>query len=292
MKERELKCLYINYEHVEEYDQVPAAGTAPPFCDQSCRALALERCCLAASMLQDANRWRRSAPVCPLLTSASPPVHACRAQSLAANVVEAYYRLEPFLRAAVASFVRQHLDTFAENEDGSDKQFWLSFYGLPQTDRLRALRSAKIGKLSQFVGTVTRTTDVRPELFSGTFRCMECMSGERLAGCRPSRRSRQRVACSASAPLTSLRAGSALHSPLGPCTACAVANSAAAAAPPLLTVPLPACAVQWCATWSSSSSTPSPSSAPTPPAATRQSASGLRCTMPWKRQLCICSRHV
>lgn len=31
--------------------------------------------------------------------------------------------------------------------------------------------------LRQFVGTVTRTTDVRPELFTGTFRCMECMTG-------------------------------------------------------------------------------------------------------------------
>lgn len=59
----------------------------------------------------------------------------------------------------------------------SDKHFWLSFYGLPDNERLRALRSSRIGKLSQFVGTVTRTTDVRPELFSGTFRCMECMTG-------------------------------------------------------------------------------------------------------------------
>ncbi len=42
-------------------------------------------------------------------------------QSLAQNIAEAYYRLEPFLRAAVRTFVRQHLDTFAENEDGSDK---------------------------------------------------------------------------------------------------------------------------------------------------------------------------
>ena len=103
-------------------------------------------------------------------------------QSLAANIAEAYYRLEPFLHAAVRAFVRQHLDTFAENEDGSDKQFWISFYGLLETDRLRSLRSAKIGKLSQFVGTVTRTTDVRPELYTGTFRCMECMTGGLAAG--------------------------------------------------------------------------------------------------------------
>lgn len=103
-------------------------------------------------------------------------------QSLAQNVAEAYYRLEPFLRAAVRSFVRQHLDTFAENEDGTDKHFWISFYGLPDNDKLRALRSNRIGKLSQFVGTVTRTTDVRPELFTGTFRCMECMTGASIGG--------------------------------------------------------------------------------------------------------------
>lgn len=117
MKERELKCLYVDFEHVEQYDQ-----------------------------------------------------------SLCENIAEAYYRLEPFLRSAVRSFVRQHLDTYAENEDGSDKPFWLSFYGLPNSDRLRSLRSNRIGKLSQFVGTVTRTTDVRPELYTGTFRCMECMT--------------------------------------------------------------------------------------------------------------------
>lgn len=132
------------------------------------------------------------------------------------NVAEAYYRLEPFLKTALAAFVRQHLDTYAEQEDGSPKEFWVSFYNLEvrggdgmehsivspyqytaigplhahfrhacahilcppapqQGDRLRELRSNKIGKLSQFVGTVTRTTEVRPELYKGTFRCMQCM---------------------------------------------------------------------------------------------------------------------
>ncbi|KAL6782688.1 MCM6 [Auxenochlorella protothecoides x Auxenochlorella symbiontica] len=96
-------------------------------------------------------------------------------QTLAVNVAEAYYRLEPFLKTALAAFVRQHLDTYAEQEDGSPKEFWVSFYNLEQGDRLRELRSNKIGKLSQFVGTVTRTTEVRPELYKGTFRCMQCM---------------------------------------------------------------------------------------------------------------------
>ncbi|KFM28495.1 Maternal DNA replication licensing factor mcm6 [Auxenochlorella protothecoides] len=96
-------------------------------------------------------------------------------QTLAVNVAEAYYRLEPFLKTALAAFVRQHLDIYAEQEDGSPKEFWVSFYNLEQGDRLRELRSNKIGKLSQFVGTVTRTTEVRPELYKGTFRCMQCM---------------------------------------------------------------------------------------------------------------------
>lgn len=60
-------------------------------------------------------------------------------QTLAVNVAEAYYRLEPFLKTALAAFVRQHLDTYAEQEDGSPKEFWVSFYNL----EVRRLTSAK-----------------------------------------------------------------------------------------------------------------------------------------------------
>ncbi len=45
---------------------------------------------------------------------------------------------------------------------------------LQDNDKLRSLRANRIGKLSQFVGTVTRTTEVRPELFLATFRCLQC----------------------------------------------------------------------------------------------------------------------
>ena len=85
--------------------------------------------------------------------------------------------MEPYLRSAIRDFVREHLDTYAERgDDGGDKEFWISFYNLDHNDRLRSLRSDKIGTLSQFVGTVTRTTEVRPELFTGCFRCMACMA--------------------------------------------------------------------------------------------------------------------
>ena len=263
MKERELKCLYVNFEHVAEFDQVggggpvaAAAGSgggraavavrprapalaaalcAPPLPCQVPHAC-LRRCCRPAPRRARAAARRRSPPhqhaVARGSMAADRRARSCvpcpLPQSLAQNIAEAYYRLEPFLRAAVRSFVRQHLDTFAENEDGSDKhvrgggrqrgwwskrglhadtcsgrpgsragaaaasvwarrsarhawlcvrrcaalrlpcplpalltpaclpclslpcfQFWISFYGLPDNDKLRSLRSNKIGKLSQ-----------------------------------------------------------------------------------------------------------------------------------------------
>lgn len=94
--------------------------------------------------------------------------------SLAAAIADATYRLEPFLRISVRDFVRDHLDVYAEREDGSDKEFWVSFYNLEDNQPLRNLKSSRVGRLSQFVGTVTRTTEVRPELFLGSFRCKHC----------------------------------------------------------------------------------------------------------------------
>ena len=40
--------------------------------------------------------------------------------------------------------------------------------------RLRELTTAEIGKLVSVTGVVTRTSEVRPELLQGTFRCLEC----------------------------------------------------------------------------------------------------------------------
>lgn len=41
-------------------------------------------------------------------------------------------------------------------------------------DRLRELTTAEIGKLVSVTGVVTRTSEVRPELLQGTFRCLDC----------------------------------------------------------------------------------------------------------------------
>ena len=40
--------------------------------------------------------------------------------------------------------------------------------------KLRDLRSERVGKLVSINGTVTRTSEVRPELLFGTFKCIHC----------------------------------------------------------------------------------------------------------------------
>lgn len=40
--------------------------------------------------------------------------------------------------------------------------------------RLRDLTTSEIGKLTSVMGVVTRTSEVRPELLLGTFKCLDC----------------------------------------------------------------------------------------------------------------------
>ena len=58
----------------------------------------------------------------------------------------------------------------------TDKLFTLAFYNLPLISRIRQLRADSIGKLLSISGTVTRTSEVRPELFLATFICENCQS--------------------------------------------------------------------------------------------------------------------
>lgn len=64
------------------------------------------------------------------------------------------------------------------DEDDNDREFWVSFYNMPLLDRMRDLKAAKLGRLVSFAGTVTRTSEVRPELYLATFKCRDC--GERI----------------------------------------------------------------------------------------------------------------
>lgn len=55
-----------------------------------------------------------------------------------------------------------------------DLEYSVAFYNLPQQNRIRDIKTDKIGHLMSICGTVTRTSEVRPELLYGKFICQEC----------------------------------------------------------------------------------------------------------------------
>ena len=126
-------------------------------------------------------------------------------QTLANAIANDYYRYLPFLTRALHNLIakyepryfKEHRQpTSASSQTGSsaagngvsqaetqgsrttnqqtDKLFTLAFYNLPLISRIRQLRTASVGKLLSISGTVTRTSEVRPELYLATFICEGC----------------------------------------------------------------------------------------------------------------------
>jgi DNA replication licensing factor MCM6 len=96
-------------------------------------------------------------------------------QDLAKVISENFHRLESFLRDCVQEFIQLVKAEIIERSDGTKNIFFAAFYNLSTNPmKMRDLRAESIGKLSSFVGTVIRTSEVRPVLFLGTFRCGVC----------------------------------------------------------------------------------------------------------------------
>ncbi|KAL8882031.1 MAG: hypothetical protein Q9192_007664 [Flavoplaca navasiana] len=125
--------------------------------------------------------------------------------TLANAIANDYYRYLPFLTRALHNLIAKHEPRYfkehrqpassssqtgssvtgnatsqAESMGGkttnqqTDKLFTLAFYNLPLISRVRQLRTDSIGKLLSISGTVTRTSEVRPELYLATFICEAC----------------------------------------------------------------------------------------------------------------------
>lgn len=89
----------------------------------------------------------------------------------------------PYIRRAVQNVVKRRFPEYAYVNTNSTEQnvagavlreFSVAFYGVPELCRVRQLKTEKIGQLISISGTVTRTTEVRPELLYGSFTCNEC----------------------------------------------------------------------------------------------------------------------
>lgn len=64
--------------------------------------------------------------------------------------------------------------TTTSSPDQAERVFQVSFFNLPVVHRIRDVKSDKIGSLLCISGTVTRTSEVRPELYKASFTCDLC----------------------------------------------------------------------------------------------------------------------
>eukprot|EP01035_Chromulina_nebulosa_P018222 gene18222-23890_t len=85
-----------------------------------------------------------------------------------------YYRFDPFLRSAVRDIVKIENENYINDLERGQREFFIAFYNMFNTERIRAMRTEKIGRLMSISGTVTRSTEVRPELLYGGFICTKC----------------------------------------------------------------------------------------------------------------------
>ena len=102
---------------------------------------------------------------------------------LADAIQRQYYRFLPYLRRAVTRLVSEYEPEYlkinpsaaaTDSVNLQNKEFSLAFYHLPLVSGIRSLRTNKIGTLMSISGTVTRTSEVRPELLYGSFICEVC----------------------------------------------------------------------------------------------------------------------
>ncbi|KGQ82812.1 minichromosome maintenance protein 6 [Candida albicans P37005] len=109
---------------------------------------------------------------------------------LATAISEQYYRFSPFLLKGLHRLLKKYApsllhtsllhnteETVSETSTSSqanERVFQISFFNLPTVQRIRDIRSNKIGSLMSISGTVTRTSEVRPELYRACFTCDLC----------------------------------------------------------------------------------------------------------------------
>lgn len=118
---------------------------------------------------------------------------------LATAILEQYYRFNPFLLKGLHRLLKKYAPSLlymnllgSNGDDGrnshvddnssstssgstvNERVIQISFFNLPVTHRIRDIRTEKIGSLMAISGTVTRTSEVRPELYKGSFTCDMC----------------------------------------------------------------------------------------------------------------------
>lgn len=87
------------------------------------------------------------------------------------NILLEYVRFEKIINQAVNTFI---YELFPNSQKTASMSYIAGFYNLLTEDTIRDLKSHKIGRLISFKATVTRTSEVRPEIVVGAFKCKLC----------------------------------------------------------------------------------------------------------------------
>lgn len=89
----------------------------------------------------------------------------------------------PYLRRSLLDLINVHIPGYmylnahvasTASSGLVPRDFTISFYNLGLVSGIRDLRTDKVGRLVSISGTVTRTSEVRPELLYGAFTCQLC----------------------------------------------------------------------------------------------------------------------
>ena len=88
-------------------------------------------------------------------------------------LITQYFRFCPYLEKAVKSLFEQINSNYVKDHPGN---YHVSFKNVTEHKKIRQLRSIELGKLISINGTITRTSEVKPELIKGTFICKMCNS--------------------------------------------------------------------------------------------------------------------
>ena len=80
-----------------------------------------------------------------------------------------FSRFESYLRQGLTTFLADQGHVISDN-----KWFHIGFFNLPGVHKIRDLKTFSLGKIMSIQGTITRTTEVKPELQIGAFTCTQC----------------------------------------------------------------------------------------------------------------------
>ncbi|KAF9977163.1 MCM DNA helicase complex subunit mcm6 [Actinomortierella ambigua] len=145
---------------------------------------------LAHTTLND-NAPNGQMPAAPKYTPFEPVRQVSKARDETAEKIRSDFevfieKFEPYLRKAIQNLVWKHCRAYAYTNtsmaeveqtrpSGSmSREFQVAFYNVPIKHGIRDMRMDKLGHLISISGTVTRTSEVRPELIYGTFTCRDC----------------------------------------------------------------------------------------------------------------------